>query len=170
MLWLHLGHIEVPRPGTESNPIYTTAAAIPDPLTHSPSWGLNQCLHSDLNCCSQILNPLCHSGYSLDPNFLTTLVSLLRISKNSGRKKAILYHTSAPWDQRHYLVHCYNPSIPLTPGLAHKTHLINMLLNVHTKRWNPKFSKEKTIKGDCFSTIKEKLWQLSIFPCFPFCI
>ena len=27
-------------------------------------WGSNPCLHSDLSCCNQILNPLCHSENS----------------------------------------------------------------------------------------------------------
>ena len=43
---------------------YTTAATMPDPLTHCSRPGSNSCLHRDLNCCSWILNPLRHGRNS----------------------------------------------------------------------------------------------------------
>ena len=43
---------------------YTTAVSTPDPLTHNTGWGSILCLHNNRNCCSQILNPLHHSGNS----------------------------------------------------------------------------------------------------------
>ena len=33
-------------------------------VTHQPDQGLNPCLHSNPSCCSQIINPLCHSRNS----------------------------------------------------------------------------------------------------------
>ena len=35
----------------------------------SPGWGWNSHLHSHPSCCSQVLNPLCHSGNSSVPFF-----------------------------------------------------------------------------------------------------
>ena len=43
---------------------YATAAAMPDPLTYCTRPGIEPHLHSSLRCCSQILNPPCHSGNS----------------------------------------------------------------------------------------------------------
>ena len=60
-LWQHLQHMEVPRPGTESEAQLQPKL---DPLTHVLGWGSNLHFHSDLSHCSQILNPLHHSRNS----------------------------------------------------------------------------------------------------------
>lgn len=64
----HLRHMEDPGPETESNPAgatYATAAETLDPLTPTALGQVsNPHLCCNLGCCSQILNPLRHSGDS----------------------------------------------------------------------------------------------------------
>ena len=50
---------------------YTAAVAMPDPLTHCTSQGVNPCLHSNQSQCGQILNPLQHSRTPEFDIFLT---------------------------------------------------------------------------------------------------
>ena len=57
-LWPHLWQMEVLGPGIESE------LQLLDPLAHDTNQGLNLCLCSDPSCCSQIFNPLSHSGNS----------------------------------------------------------------------------------------------------------
>ena len=61
-VWLHLQHVEVPRPGTESEP-QLQQCRILQPTASGQ--GSHPCLYNNLNCCSQILNPLDHSGNSV---------------------------------------------------------------------------------------------------------
>ena len=75
ILFVFYGHThsiwKFPGPGLESE-TYTTAVAMPDPLTTALGQRLNFHLLSNLSWCSWILNPLCHSRNS-DPSILPLL-------------------------------------------------------------------------------------------------
>ena len=63
---------------------YTTASAMPDPLTHCTGHGLNPCLCSELSHFDWILNPLHHSRNSLS-KFLMTFCYIKEAQ--NGRKE-----------------------------------------------------------------------------------
>ena len=59
--WLHLWHMEVPRPATEYDLQLQPMSQLQQCHILSPSalgWGLNPYLCSEPSCCSHILNPL----------------------------------------------------------------------------------------------------------------
>ena len=63
MLWLHPWHMEVPRPGIEFELQLWPASQLAFNIQHQAGdWTCTSA--SDLRPCSQVLNPLCHSGNS----------------------------------------------------------------------------------------------------------
>ena len=66
--WLHPRHLEVSGPGLNLNHSYGLHCSCGNARScNALCQGWNLHLHSDLSCCSQILNPWCHSRNSLLP-------------------------------------------------------------------------------------------------------
>ena len=62
---------------------YAAAQATLDPLAHCTGQGSNPLLCSHPRCCSQILNPLCHSGNSQKCLILIVLMYTLKKKKSA---------------------------------------------------------------------------------------
>lgn len=77
---------------------YATAMNMPDPLTHCSRLGLNPCLHSDLSCYSQILNPLCQ--WELLHELLCSAQKPHEVLSHFGRMVTATHPRSGCWQVR----------------------------------------------------------------------
>ena len=98
-----------------------------DPLTHCARLGWNPYLCSDLSCCRQILNPLCHSGNPRRDSFSWA------VNNEISKEKLLTPGNAHMYVYIHTRIHTYMPMYTLLPIRPHLRLCFHFLIGSRGK-------------------------------------